>query len=73
MTEGVDLREFVAGFIAESDELVAAANAALLRASSNSLASVSSQKSASADCAIEYSDRVKRSTNCVACAVPMRG
>jgi two-component system chemotaxis sensor kinase CheA len=30
VTEGVDLREFVAGFIAESDELIAAANAALL-------------------------------------------
>lgn len=30
MTERVDLREFIGGFIAESDELVAAANAALL-------------------------------------------
>jgi two-component system, chemotaxis family, sensor kinase CheA len=30
VSEGVDLREFVVGFIAESDELVAAANAALL-------------------------------------------
>jgi two-component system chemotaxis sensor kinase CheA len=30
VSNGVDLREFVAGFIAESDELVAAANAALL-------------------------------------------
>jgi two-component system, chemotaxis family, sensor kinase CheA len=30
VTEVVDLREFVAGFIAESDELIAAANAALL-------------------------------------------
>ena len=30
MTDDVDLREFVAGFVAESDELVAAANAALL-------------------------------------------
>ncbi|TMQ21138.1 MAG: chemotaxis protein CheA, partial [Deltaproteobacteria bacterium] len=30
MSEDIDLREFVAGFIAESDELIAAANAALL-------------------------------------------
>lgn len=30
MTDDIDLREFVAGFVAESDELVAAANASLL-------------------------------------------
>ncbi|HEU4735203.1 MAG TPA: Hpt domain-containing protein, partial [Kofleriaceae bacterium] len=30
MTEGIDLRDFIAGFIAECDELVATANASLL-------------------------------------------
>ena len=30
MTDDVDLREFISGFVAESDELVAAANASLL-------------------------------------------
>jgi two-component system chemotaxis sensor kinase CheA len=38
MSNGVDLREFVAGFIAESDELVAAANAALLEIEAANLA-----------------------------------
>ncbi|HMG21199.1 MAG TPA: ATP-binding protein, partial [Kofleriaceae bacterium] len=38
MTDQVDLREFVAGFVAESDELTAAANAALLDIETASLA-----------------------------------
>jgi two-component system chemotaxis sensor kinase CheA len=38
VSDGVDLREFVAGFIAESDELVAAANAALLEIEGANLA-----------------------------------
>jgi two-component system chemotaxis sensor kinase CheA len=38
VTEGVDLREFVAGFIAESDELIVAANAALLEIEAANLA-----------------------------------
>ena len=38
MTDQVDLREFVAGFVAESDELIAAANAALLDIEAGNLA-----------------------------------
>ncbi|HSR96203.1 MAG TPA: ATP-binding protein [Kofleriaceae bacterium] len=38
MTEGVDLREFVSGFIAESDELIATANTALLEIEAANLA-----------------------------------
>lgn len=38
MSERLDLREFVTGFIAESDELVAAANAALLEIETANLA-----------------------------------
>ncbi|HEY0985569.1 MAG TPA: Hpt domain-containing protein, partial [Kofleriaceae bacterium] len=38
MTERVDLRDFLAGFIAESDELIAAANAALLEIETANLA-----------------------------------
>jgi len=38
VTDQVDLREFVAGFVAESDELIAAANAALLDIETASLA-----------------------------------
>lgn len=41
MTDDVDLREFIAGFIAESDELVAAANAALLDIEAANLAGTS--------------------------------
>jgi two-component system chemotaxis sensor kinase CheA len=38
VTDRVDLREFIAGFIAESDELVAAANASLLEIEAGNLA-----------------------------------
>jgi two-component system chemotaxis sensor kinase CheA len=41
VTERVDLRDFVAGFIAESDELVAAANASLLEIETANLAGAS--------------------------------
>jgi two-component system, chemotaxis family, sensor kinase CheA len=41
VTDRVDLREFIAGFIAESEELVAAANAALLEIEAANLAGTS--------------------------------
>ncbi|HEY0481097.1 MAG TPA: ATP-binding protein [Kofleriaceae bacterium] len=45
MTEDIDLREFVAGFIAESDELIATANAALLDIEAANLTATSRPRS----------------------------